>query len=351
MPILLKCTCGKKLQVGDENRGKKVKCPGCGAVLTAEPPPEETAVQAEPPSKPPAVSDTAVQTEARTRPTPAEDDDDEPPRRRKSPSRPEPEKKKGSLLWIILGGCGVLSLFGCLCVGGGGYWGYTKMEAAKQRITSQNNLKQIMIAVHGYHDANRRFPPYATVHPQTKQMQLSWRVLLLPYLEQQNLYLRIRLDESWDSAHNRQFWTQMPKVYQLPEKPSSESTHYQVFFGDGGLFSNPNQQDQPLPIGPNVFCMPSLRFKMTHITDGTSNTLFVVEAARAVNWMKPEDIPFTKGAGVSVDSISNHRGDNRFHAGFADGSVKWIRRDIDPKTLHNLIVPDDGNTLDMRWMD
>src|SRR5262249_21734482 len=77
-----------------------------------------------------------------------------------------------------------------------------QVRVATRRMQSTNNLKQIALAMHSYHDTMGRFPP-AIVRDKEGKPLYSWRVLLLPYLEQQNLYNQFKLDEPWDSEHNR----------------------------------------------------------------------------------------------------------------------------------------------------
>src|SRR5262249_31943352 len=113
---------------------------------------------------------------------------------------------------------------------------------------------------------------------------LSWRVAVLPYLEQVPLYRKFKLDEPWDSPHNKALLKYMPPSFISPEEqPSSEpyTTDYQVFVGNSG------------PVGP-VF-EPGAQFQMrlgSGIPDGNSSTFLVVEASPAVPWTKPEDLAY-----------------------------------------------------------
>src|SRR5207249_2796575 len=82
---------------------------------------------------------------------------------------------------------------------------------AGRRTVSQNNLKQIGLAMHNYHDTYRHFPPQALTDKNGKPL-LSWRVAVLPFIEQDNLYRQFKLDEPWDSEHNRKLLERMPKL-------------------------------------------------------------------------------------------------------------------------------------------
>ena len=86
--------------------------------------------------------------------------------------------------------------------------------------------------MHSYHDTYKRLPP-AAVYDKNGKPLLSWRVLLLPYLEQKNLYMQFKLDEPWDSPHNARLAKTLVKVFAPLE---DGKTHYRVFTGPGTLF-------------------------------------------------------------------------------------------------------------------
>ncbi|GIW93355.1 MAG: hypothetical protein KatS3mg110_1396 [Pirellulaceae bacterium] len=179
-------------------------------------------------------------------------------------------------------------------------------EAAR-RMQCANNLKRIGLAMHMYHDQHRRLPAMASRDSQGRPL-LSWRVHLLPYLDQLELYQQFRLDEPWDSDHNRQLIARMPDVYRCPSAPvPPHMTVYQVPVAPGTMFGNP---------AGTTFA---------EVVDGTSNTLMIVERApaKAVIWTKPEDweVDFNNPL---EELIGDHpRG---FNACFADGSVRFIEQ-------------------------
>src|SRR5439155_2486972 len=103
-------------------------------------------------------------------------------------------------------------------------------DVAADRVRSQNNLKQIGLAIIKYHDANGHFPT-AAIYSKNDKPLLSWRVAVLPYLDEDALYRLFKLDEPWDSKHNKPLLAQMPSVFAAPgiktRKP--HATFYQVF--------------------------------------------------------------------------------------------------------------------------
>jgi hypothetical protein len=160
-------------------------------------------------------------------------------------------------------------------------------------------------------------------------------VLVLPFVEQQNLYQQFKLDEAWDSPHNLRLLAQMPRIYAPVRVKTREpyTTFYQAFVGKDAAFEvmlDPNSPFGARGLGLNTF------------VDGTSNTIWLAEASEPVPWTKPADIAFDgkknmrpKLGGVFKDG---------FHVGFADGSTRFIR-EVDEDTLHMLIQRNDGGVI------
>jgi hypothetical protein len=207
-----------------------------------------------------------------------------------------------------------------------------KVRMAAGRVQSQNNLKQIAIACHAYMDANGHMPH--DIVDKTGKPILSWRVALLPYLEQDNLYKQFKFDEPWDGPNNKK-WSQVAvKVFMSPQAdpPTPPGmTHYKALVGPGTAF----EPGKPLKL-PADF------------PDGTSNTILVVEAGDPVPWAKPEDIPFDpkkpapKLALPGVPDLVN--------VALVDGSVRTLNvKKLSETTLKNAIIRNDGNPLGEDW--
>jgi prepilin-type processing-associated H-X9-DG protein len=194
-----------------------------------------------------------------------------------------------------------------------------------QRVQAANNLKQLGLAMHIYADQHGSFPPAVLYGPDGKT-PYSWRVAILPYLEQKTLYDQYRFDEPWDSPANRRVLEQMPVFYRSPSAdPQSTSPSYFVLTGPDTIFSGKEGT------------------KFQQITDGTSNTLMIVEAKREIPWTKPEDIdydpkqPLPKLGGFYPGG---------FNAAFADGSVRFISEAVDEHQLRALITKAGGEPID-----
>ena len=195
-------------------------------------------------------------------------------------------------------------------------------EVAQAESQSVNQLKRIGLAMHIYHDQQKTFPPVAITAD--GKPKLSWRVALLPYLEDpgaKELYGEFHLDEPWDSEHNKPLIAKIPEVYRCPRSKAA-ARGMTVYLA---------------PIGPTTIFSGPEGTKMRQITDGTSNTILIVEAAedRAAPWTKPEDWKFDP-AQPSVGLGGHFR--NRLQFLFADGSVHAVRDTIDKDQLAPLFT-------------
>src|SRR6266511_4847245 len=85
---------------------------------------------------------------------------------------------------------------------------------APMRAATNNNLTMIGLGLHSYHDANGSLP--GGFADKTGKPGLSWRVAILPFIEQDSLFKQFKLDEPWDSEANKKLITVMPKIYPPP---------------------------------------------------------------------------------------------------------------------------------------
>ena len=197
---------------------------------------------------------------------------------------------------------------------------------AAQRNASINNMRQIALALHNHHDVYKSFPARAITDKQGKPL-LSWRVKILPYIEENELYRQFRLDEPWDSAHNKKLLAKMPAVYRNPNLPDETKTNYLAPVGEDTIFSG----EEGTRIG--------------EIRDGTSKTIMVLEvdADRAVPWTKPDDYEVEEKDPLA--GLGHFRAGDILLAAFADGSVRPISRDIEPEIFLFLLQKSDGNVV------
>lgn len=240
----------------------------------------------------------------------------------------ESPNKKSSIGWLAAAGCGVLAVCTCLCLSSAaGWYGLERSRDSSRRTQNIKNLRTIAAALHSYNDRLKILPAASIHNPKTQQPLLSWRVAILEELNEMELAKSIRMDESWDSEHNRKFWDRMPKVFQMPGKANDGNTYYQVFRGKRAVFQD-----------------GLLGTKYPWVTQGTSNTIMFVEAANPVNWMKPGDIHFQMDEAELMKHVGNHWGDDTFHAVFVDGTVHSLKRAMPATTLQALVIRD-GNDV------
>ncbi|MGL4944061.1 MAG: DUF1559 domain-containing protein [Thermoguttaceae bacterium] len=201
-------------------------------------------------------------------------------------------------------------------------------EAAR-RMQCSNNLKQLTLALHNYHDQYGAVPPLYTVDAVGEPLH-SWRVLLLPYLEHSALYESIHLDEPWDSEYNKQFHSQMPRTFGCPSMLQNlgedQCCCYSSIAGD--VFVPADSPVYPMTFGA--------------ISDGLSNTLAFVEVAPFC-WMAPgNDVTRDELLqGINVGRVgSRHNGG--CNMSMCDGSVRFISNSVDKETLRAISTRNDG---------
>jgi hypothetical protein len=201
------------------------------------------------------------------------------------------------------------------------------MEPSRRGVRT-NNFKELALAMYNYEDKYKTFPP-AAIRDKDGKPLLSWRVAILPYIEQEALYKQFHLNEPWDSPHNRQLIAKMPNLYADLDP-------------QGKKLAKEGKTTVEVPVGPETVFYKNEGTKLKEITDGTSQTILIVEVepSRAVVWTKPED--------WEVDMAHPRRGVERddrniFTAARCDGSVHAVPSNIDEKTLRALLTRGAGD--------
>jgi len=210
-----------------------------------------------------------------------------------------------------------------------------RARARAWRMQSVNNLKQLGLAMHNYHECHtvvkdeKSFPAVGNTDA-SGRLLLSWRVHVLPFIEQAELYEQFHLDEPWDSEHNRTLIERMPEAYRCPASKHAREqglSTYRVVSGEGTVFP---------PGGQGI--------AIKEIEDGTSNTIMIVEVGdeHAVTWTKPEGVPFdpehpARGLGGQFEG--------GFNVAMCDGSVRFVVRAIAPETLRALFTRAGGEPV------
>ncbi len=206
------------------------------------------------------------------------------------------------------------------------------MSETAGRTMSANNLKQIALALHNYHDSIGNMP--TNTYDKAGKPLLSWRVQILPYLEQGPIFNEFKLDEPWDSETNKKLIERMPKAYALPGyKPKEPGmTHYRSFMSPkGATLLAIMHEGEGKGLG------------FVTITDGLSNTVFCVEADEPCVWTKPDDIPFDPKGKVAIRG--GHFVKDRFQAALCDGSVRMMNAKMPEATLKAYITIAGGEVI------
>jgi prepilin-type processing-associated H-X9-DG protein len=210
---------------------------------------------------------------------------------------------------------------------------FQEPRGPSRRSQCWNNLKQIGLALQNYADVYRCFPPAYLTDQNGKPMH-SWRVLILPFMEQKALYDRYDFNEPWNGPHNSLLAKEMPPVFRCPSDAAND-----------GMTT-----DYVAIVGPETMWQADRGARFDEFKDGTSNTLAVVEAAGAkINWMAPRDLPFAavakginpkQGVGIS----SQHPG--RAIAVFADGHTQLLQDALPVESLKALCTKAGGEVIE-----
>ena len=201
----------------------------------------------------------------------------------------------------------------------------TPREAAR-RTACSNNLHNLALALQNYHDVYGLFPPAYIADANGKPMH-SWRVLILPFIEQKNLYALYRFDEPWDGPNNSKLHKiELPILLcpsQTGSRPQVETSYVAV-------------------VGPRTIWPDEKTTRISDIVDGASETLLIVECRNSgIHWMEPRDLDYVQMApginpprGIGISSAHP----TLVQAAFADGSVRAIDEDTPPATIRAMLT-------------
>ena len=185
-------------------------------------------------------------------------------------------------------------------------------------------LKQLGLALHNHHAAYKQLPPRKSVHP-----QLSWRVQMLPFLGEQELYGEFKLDEPWDSEHNLELVKRIPEVFASasPQLGKEGKTRFVFPYHEKAIYRN-----------------RELGSKFRDVLDGLSNTIAIVIADedQAVIWTKPDDL--------AIDLEAPKKGwskgvDGKLPILMADGRVLGLSADSQDEFVAGLLTRAERNSL------
>jgi hypothetical protein len=202
------------------------------------------------------------------------------------------------------------------------------VRGAVYRVETMNKMKQITTALLQYQSARDRFPPAAIMSADGKP-GLSWRVAILPMLEENGLYQQFKLNEPWDSAHNKPLIARMPSIYQSPGSDLDEGyTNYLAVVSSDTIISS----------GPKGT-------RSVDVRDGMSRTVMIVEADDdyAAIWTKPDDYTWDT---TQPDYGLGHIWSRIFFVGYGDGRIETLDAGLNPEQLNAYFSRSGGEPIE-----
>lgn len=210
------------------------------------------------------------------------------------------------------------------------------IRSAANQMMSASNMRNCMMAMHNYHTDFKQLPSVFRMDKKTAQPLLSWRVTLLPYLENDELFKKFKLDEPWDSTHNLAvvFNNPMPSVYRHPDKSdnNSKETHYRAFYSRPGT-----------KVSAGLTFNDKITLGMIREADGIANTVCLFEG-EPVLWTKPDDIEIADH--LILPTFKPFWRNNYFQAAMFDGSIQSVRIDTPPEQLRALATYNGKEKID-----
>lgn len=220
---------------------------------------------------------------------------------------------------------------------------------SSRRSSCANHLKQLGLALLHYHGQHGCLPPACVVGEDGKPMH-SWRVLVLPYLEEESLFRAYHLDEPWDGPNNAKIARQNPQLgdFHCPSDSTDRSCTSYVAV-----------------VGPRTLWPGAKGASLEDIPDGVSETILLIELpGSGIHWMAPRDVSFDElcqraasGGGDGLASVHTVSGGwfyhptRVIHAVMASGAWHRLRADLSAEQLAALLTRDGGETIDWEALE
>jgi hypothetical protein len=202
---------------------------------------------------------------------------------------------------------------------------------------STRNLSQLVHAVLNYEQAHGHLPPAYTVDASGEPLQ-SWRTLILPYIEQNPLYDRIRLDEPWDSSHNR----------------AINDAHIELFHCPGDNDAKDDETSYVAVTGSKTAWGVGKGLGTNQIKDGVDQTILLVEMKHSgIKWAEPRDLDMDNlPPGINKQTLLNSLAiyPGGIFVAFAGGGVMRVLSTTKPEDFEALTTRDGKEVMDSRGL-
>ena len=195
-----------------------------------------------------------------------------------------------------------------------------KSRETARRVQSINSFKGIALSIHSFHDSNKVLPTPTRLDKDGREIQLSWRFSIVPYIDSGPLYGKMDRDAAWDHPNNARFRDLRLPVYECPHREPDEpgQTRFQYF------------------TGPRTMFPANVPLAMRDIKDGTSFTFLFAEADHAVTWTRPADMDIDPDNALPLPT-------DYFIVSMVDGRVRIAQREkLADTLLRQFIDPNDG---------
>ncbi len=197
------------------------------------------------------------------------------------------------------------------------------VRAKARDVESMNNIRQLALAMLNFESAYQRFPSAVLVSPAGKKY--SWRIAILPFVGHNDIYDAYRMDEEWNSEHNAKVTASVPPVFRHPNSKSKTNTSYFAVVGNETMF----------PPGGNGM-------SFGQVTDGSPNTILLVEAKKDIHWAEPRDLAFDPGMQRELGGYS----DGEFVAVLTDGSCHRLSNNLGNRIFKAMVTRAGGEIFD-----
>lgn len=237
----------------------------------------------------------------------------------------------------------IVALAAGLCLA---IWGFAAVLDHARAEQCNRNLRQIGLAFQNYHETYKCFP--AAYYTDDAGVPLhSWRIRVLPYLEQNTIYDSYHFDEPWNSRHNLALGRSPPKKF--PDSPDGRGPPACLFCPlESGLYEQ-EKTSYAMIVGPGTAFPVGRERRIDEFPDGAANTIIMAEVDHdRMHWLEPRDLHVERMS-LCVNDQAQPSISSQHPQGpavlFADGSAFRLSPNVPPRLVKALISVDGGESI------